>query len=92
MPENVVQIGECGPLFKLREPITLDDVRMSPVLAELDRPWMCRRLHLHSWQEIGEPYYPTDDPVAGALAALANSDVSALIRCRRCHRLAMRGR
>lgn len=91
--DELVQIGSHGPLFKLREPHTLESLRADAAGAEASPRRLCRLLG-HRRREVGEPYLgeDEDDSLKGAFALLRASDVSALTRCERCGAVSIKGR
>lgn len=85
---DVVQIGEHGPLFRLRPPHTPSSLRDEVASVER-RPWFCRR-GLHLRIVVGDVHVPDDDLVAATCALIASANVSALTRCRRCRAVYVR--
>lgn len=84
MEEEVLRIGEHGPLIKLRPPHTVESVRVSAERAQEYQPWLCRTLKWHKPEIIGDLYYGKDTTTGLVALASILSDTEALLRCKRC--------
>lgn len=88
-PTEVVQVGEYGAAWELREPHTVESIRGDAARSQGRRPWLCR-LGLHRRKVVGTPHLPNDDLVAAAVNVIATRGKSALTRCSSCGAIAER--
>jgi hypothetical protein len=79
-------------VFELDHPHTYESVRRSAQISMTKkRPLLCR-MKRHSFETIGEPYYPDGDIGEMVLAVVAATDTRDLRRCKRCGALRVRMR
>ncbi len=84
-----MQVGDHGPIFRLRDPHTVQSIKADAARAdERRKPVLC---HIkHSWRKIGDTYINANDPVGSALSMIWMPVEDALVRCRRCGAISTR--
>jgi hypothetical protein len=93
--EQIVMIGEAGPVFKLKDGMTRQTImdeyaRHSEHREKLPLACRFKMLGGHDDEVIGEPYFPPSDGdyLQVALLTIRNSDTRSLVQCKRCGRVA----
>ena len=86
-----MRAGDHGPAFKLRAPHTVESIREAVARAPENSSWRCRRGR-HKRVVVGDVYIPEEPLVESALACIASVTTDALVQCRRCGAVAVRGR
>ena len=88
--EDVLQVGEHGPIYRLRPPHTVTALRAS-LSASLDQQVPLRCRIKHKWRIVGEVYIDPEDPMGTTLSMIWMGVSGTLAHCERCGAVATRG-